>query len=159
MFQDIDDLVHLAVTEVFGTMLNMTLSRGAMADGDHRNGKPHVAGSVGFIGKLAGVVYIHVPEPFARQITAQLLGLTEAEIQGHEMVNDAMGEMANMVVGHLKSRFSDRGSPCVLTIPSVVRGCNFCIEAVSSTEGRLYAYDCDQRRIIVELLFKTNSSH
>lgn len=156
MFQDIDALVNSAVTEVFGTMLNMNLSCGSVADGDHRNGETHVAGAVGFIGQIAGVVYIHVPEPFAKEITGQLLGLSESEIEGHEMVNDAMGEMANMIVGHMKSRFSDRGVPCVLTIPSVVRGCNFSIEAVSTTESRLYAYQYQKRRLIVELLVKNN---
>lgn len=37
-----------------------------------------------------------------------------------------------MVVGHFRSRLADRGIPCVLTIPSIVRGHQFGIEPVSA---------------------------
>lgn len=154
MIQDMDDLVHSAVREVFDTMLNMQMQSTPVAAAAAGNGKPHVAGSVGFIGRVSGVVYIHATEGFARHITSTLLGLAEHEIQGPEMVNDTMGEMANMIVGHMKSRLSDRGMPCILTIPSVVRGTNFCIEAVSSTQGRMYAFACGGDHLIAEFLVK-----
>ena len=77
------------------------------------NDEAHVAGVVGFIGKLSGVVYVYTTQSFARRITATLLGLKNSEVEEGEMVNDAMGEMANMLVGQMKSRLTDRGIPCV----------------------------------------------
>jgi chemotaxis protein CheX len=154
MIQDMDELVNSAATEVFETMLSIKLAPEPLEQAANNNGQGHIAGSVGFIGRLSGVVYIHATESLAKTITSTLLGLSEPEIEGNEMVNDAMGEMANMIVGHMKSRLSDRGMPCVLTIPSVVRGSNFSVEAVSSTEGRIYAYACRKDHLLIELLLK-----
>lgn len=158
MIQGMDELVKAAVTEVFDTMMSMKASEVAVESINRTNGTGHIAGSVGFIGRLSGVVYIHVSETFARTITGLLLGLSEAEIDGQEMVNDAMGEIANMIVGHMKSRLADRGMSCVLTIPSVVRGSNFSIEAVSSTQGRLYAFSCPTDHFLVEFLVKPDTA-
>jgi CheY-specific phosphatase CheX len=35
------------------------------------------------------------------------------------MVNDALGELANMIVGGLKTNLVECGHPCVLTIRSI----------------------------------------
>jgi len=158
MIQDVDELIKSAVTEVFQTMLSMEMVLEDFNLAEANNGQPHVAGAVGFIGKSTGVVYIHATETFAGTITTTLLGLPPEEPPGQEMVNDAMGEMANMVVGHMKSRLSDRGMPCVLTIPSVVRGTNFSIEPVSTTKGRLFSFVCGKHHVFVEFLIKPSQA-
>jgi CheY-specific phosphatase CheX len=38
------------------------------------------------------------------------------------MIKDVLGEFANMAVGAIKSRFSDSGVNCVMTIPNVSEG-------------------------------------
>ena len=153
MIEDIEQLISSAVTEVFSTMLNLKVRLDASCNA-MVNGEGHVAGSVGFIGRVSGVVFLYSTNSFARNMTSSLLGLTDLEIEGDEMVNDAMGELSNMVVGHLKSRLSDRGMPCVLTIPSIVRGNHFTIEPVSSTERRIFFFNCDGRQLVVEVLLK-----
>jgi chemotaxis protein CheX len=157
MINDLDELVKSAVTEVFDTMLNFKAQLEAPG-AEVLNGEAHVASAVGFIGRLTGVVYIYATARFARRITCLMLGLEEAQIDGEEMVNDAMGELANMVVGHLKSRLADRGMPCVLTIPSIVRGSHFTIEAVSSTTRRVACFRCNDHQIVIETLLKPISS-
>jgi chemotaxis protein CheX len=62
--------------------------------------------------------------------------------------------MANMLVGQIKSRLSDRGMPCVLTIPSVVRGSNFSVEATTSIEGHMFSFVSGENRIFVQVLLK-----
>jgi chemotaxis protein CheX len=154
MIPDIDELVIGAVRNVYDTMLNIKVAIIPQQTVLPNGGCQHVASSVGFIGRLTGVVYLHTTAAFAKRITGLMLGLQDHEIEGDEMVNDAMGEIANMVVGNLKSCLSDRGMPCVLTIPSVVRGSSFSIEAVSSTEGRVFAFSCNPDQMLVELLIK-----
>ena len=153
MIEDLEQLIRLAVTEVFGTMLNFPIQNEALGT-SVANGEAHVAGSVGFIGRLTGVVYLYSTDTFARKITGGLLGLEDDQIDGHEMVNDAMGELTNMVVGHLKSRLSDRGMPCVLTIPSIVRGNHFSIEPVSTTDRRVFSFRSNENQLVVEVLIK-----
>ncbi len=150
MIDDLDDLVKSAVSEVFDTMLSLEI-RQEPPGSEIRN-----AGAVGFSGKVCGVVYIYSSALLARRITCGMLGLEEGEIDGDEMVNDTVGEMTNMVVGQLKSRLCDRGAPCVLTVPSIVRGTNFTIEAVSSTSRRVLTFECaGDQQLVVEVLVKT----
>ena len=154
MIDDLDQMVTMAVTELFGTMLHMQMLRVPVQEG-FGNNETHVAGVVGFIGKLSGVVYVYTSQSFARRITATLLGMENSEVEEGEMVNDAMGEMANMLVGQMKSRLTDRGIPCVLTIPSVVRGSHFSVEAISSTEGHVFSYEAEGNRIFIHFLLKS----
>ena len=63
-----------------------------------------------------------------------------------------------MVVGKLKSRLSDRGIPCVLTIPSIVRGSQFTIQPVSTSERKVFAYRCGGNQLLVEVLIKPGTS-
>jgi chemotaxis protein CheX len=153
MIADLEALVTSAVTEIFSTMLGMTIQPVPIEAG-FGNGETHVAGTVGFIGRLSGVVYVYTTLSFARRITGTLLAMPEAEVSEDEMINDAMGEMANMLVGHMKSRIADRGMPCVLTIPSVVRGSHFSVEAISSTEGHVASFATGPNRLFVQILLK-----
>jgi chemotaxis protein CheX len=157
MIEDLEQLIGTAIREVFGTMLNLPVAPMAMTD-LQVNGTPHVASSVGFIGRLTGVVFIYVSGQFARKMTCNLLGLDDSDIDSDEMVNDAMGELANMVVGNLKSRLSDRGMGCVLTIPSIVRGTHLSIEPVSSIERRVFCFSCEKNHLLVEVLIKQSAA-
>jgi chemotaxis protein CheX len=154
MIDQIEDLLKASVTDVFQTMLRME-ARVIPMTPDAMSDEPHVAGSVGFIGDLTGVVYIYSTAEFARQVTGSILEMPAAEISGDEMINDSMGELANMVVGGLKSRLVEQGHSCVLTIPSIVRGSHFSIEATSSTTRRVLCFRCQECvNLVVEILIK-----
>lgn len=154
MIAEFETLLKNAVTEVFTTMLSLP-SEVEPPGAEIFSGDAHVAGAVGFIGnKLTGVVYIYTSGDFARKATAQLLGIPESEIDGDVMVNDAMGELTNMVVGHVKSHLSDKGMNCVLTIPSIVRGSHFSIETVSTTERRVISFATTNGQVVAEILVK-----
>jgi chemotaxis protein CheX len=155
MIDGLSELVHSAVVEAFDTMLKIA----AVNEPDaipRLNGALHVAGSVGFIGRLTGAVHIHSTAAFARRITGQIVGVSQEEVNNDKMVNDTIGELSNMIVGHTKSRLSDRGFPCSLTIPSIVRGTNFKIEPVSNTTRKVCTFRCQQDPLIVEVLLKSS---
>ena len=153
MVPDIDQIIPTAVASVFGTMLNFSIVTEPDAIREVNEG-PHVVGAVTFVGTMNGVVYLQCGDPLARRITGGLLGLDQREIDGHEMVNDAMGEMTNMVVGHLKTRLVDRGMSCVMSIPSVVRGNDFLIEPLTGSERRAYFFRCEGTPLQVEVIMK-----
>ena len=154
MIDDLDEMVTSAVTKLFGTMLGMQMLRVPAKDG-FADGETHIAGVVGFVGKLNGIVYVYTTQSFAQRITSILLRLNKSETPSGEMVNDAVGEVANMLVGQMKSRLTDRGIPCVLTIPSVVRGSHFSVEAITSTEGHIFSYEAAGNRIFIQFLLYT----
>jgi chemotaxis protein CheX len=152
MIDDMDQLVTSAITGVFATMLKIPIQKEPPGS-PIRNGEAHVAGSVGFIGALSGVVYVYSTVSFAQRITKAMVGLKEADT-GDEMVNDAIGEISNMIVGNIKSRLADRGLGCILTIPSIVRGSHFTIEPISSMQRRVSSFECDGNQVVVEVLLK-----
>lgn len=152
MIDDIDQLVTSAITRVFATMLKIPIEKEPPGS-PILNGEPHVAGSVGFIGAVSGVVYVYSTVSFAKKMTRAMVGSKDADT-GDEMVNDAIGEISNMVVGNIKSRLADRGMGCILTIPSIVRGSHFTIEPISSTQRWVCSYRCDGSQVVVEALLK-----
>lgn len=116
----------------------------------------HVVGNVGFTGKANGLVYIHMPLPFAQLCTCTLLGMsiTELNAAGDEPVNDAVGEFTNMIAGTFKNGFCDVGYPCTLTMPSILRGTDLSIQAVSSSIRRKHAFECAGHRIVADIHLK-----
>lgn len=117
-----------------------------------------VVGMVGFLGDLNGLIYLYFPFPFARLATCQLLGMTEAELDGadDEVVNDAIGELTNMSVGGFKNGLCDAGYPCKLTIPSILRGSNFCIEPITDAQRFIYNFTCIDHKIVTDILLKAS---
>jgi chemotaxis protein CheX len=162
----IRDNIARAVGDVFKTMLGRepTLTpirnnfeqvwpvQSPLAD----NPRPHVVGTVGFIGDANGLIYLYLDLSFARLCTCHLLGMTEAELNeaGDEVINDAIGELTNMTVGSFKNGLCDAGYPCKLTIPSILHGSNFTIEPISTVTRHVYHFDCGGHRIIADLLMK-----
>ena len=118
MFDELEELLKAAVGEVFRTMLSFD-TRSIPFDSNAISSEAHIAGSVRFFGDRTGVVYIFLTAAFARTMTGKMLGMSDTEVEGDEMVNAAVGELANMIVGSLKTNLVERDHPCVLTIPSI----------------------------------------
>ena len=109
-----------------------------------------IAGSVGFVGKATGVVYLHTGVGLGKTITGKMLGLSEADVDD-EMLNDAFGELCNMVVGAVKSRLCDCGRTCVLTIPSIMRGSGLRIQDVANSSRHVLGFRAGDKRLVVEV--------
>lgn len=157
------EYINRAVTDVFKTMLGRvpTFCAEPQKIGGKTllvsdPGRPQVVGTVGFIGECNGLIYLHLDLAFARLCTCHLLGMTEAELDeaGDEVINDAIGELTNMTVGSFKNGLCDAGHPCKLTIPSILRGTNFSIEPISSAVRHIYYFDCNEHRVIADILMK-----
>jgi len=154
MIDELEVLLRSAVTGVLRTALNLDV-RVVPVEKESLGVESHIASCVGFIGRMTGVVYLYAQAQFAARMTGIILGLGEKEFGGDEMVNDAMGELANMVVGNFKAALAERGQTCVLTIPSIVRGSNFSIESVTSTTRRVLCFRCNSSdNLVVEILIK-----
>ena len=120
--------------------------------------RPQVVGTVGFIGEINGLIYLHLDLEFARTCTCHLLGMTDEELKagGDEVINDAIGELTNMTVGSFKNALCDAGFPCKLTIPSILRGTSFSIEPISSVVRHVYYFDCAEHRVVADILMKSD---
>lgn len=106
--------------EIFSTMVMTEISQ----DGDLRDDAGpldnSISGVIGLAGTHKGVLAIHIPDKVAMAITGSFLGMEVEEM--NEDVDDAVGELANMLGGNVKSILSEKGRDIDLSLPSTIRG-------------------------------------
>ena len=113
------DVLLDGAREVFETMVFMALAQADPEDADLSN--VTLLGSITFKGDMEGCLGVCCDEACARTIAANMLGMNGDEVS-EEDVSDAMGEIANMVMGSVKSRIQDDVGAIEVSIPSVVQG-------------------------------------
>lgn len=105
--------------EVFETMMFMTVEK---CSENEVIGDPAVLGSITFQGNIEGCLTVCCSEDCARVIASNMLALElDGDIDDDGMM-DAMGEVANMVMGSVKMRIMGEVGDLQVSIPSVVRG-------------------------------------
>ncbi len=152
-----EQFTQKSVQDVFQSMASVSLtSEEPSPMGDDAEGQ--IIGSVDFAGEASGIICIYASLKFAKNVTSKMLGIAEAEVDSDEMVNDAIGELSNMVAGNVKSRLCDGGWPCTLTIPSIVRGQKLSVERSADIVRRVMGFkgSFSGDKITAELLLKQN---
>jgi len=150
---DIRQLLNEHVAEVFKTMLSMEAV--PLSDGPLPHIEDRVTGSVGFGGDtVTGALYLHMSAGLAVKAATAMLGLSAEEL-GEQEVNDVVGEMTNMLTGHLKSCLCDSGAPCAVSTPAIIRG-HYEIEHMHEVRQELILFDCDANPVAVEVHIKFN---
>lgn len=155
---DIRSSVSEILVGVFDTMLGSKATPVSSLP-PHPSGSvvERITGCVGLGGEgVCGAVYIHLPAPLARQLAAAMLGMTVEELTGDTEVNDVVGELCNMVAGGFKSRLCDTGTPCALSIPSVIRGTSYEIQGEPDARKEVLLFTCNDEPFTVEVQLKFN---
>jgi chemotaxis protein CheX len=104
---------------------------------------------VGLAGTYNGLVSVHLPWPLALSFTSLMLGMEVTEID--DDVNDAMGEIANMVAGSFKQHLSKGGSDIQLSTPSVVNGSDYVVSSGTNLENITLKFATDEEWFMVSL--------
>jgi chemotaxis protein CheX len=102
---------------------------------------------VGLAGSHSGILAIHAPKNIALKVTTNMLGMDVTEI--NDDVNDAMGEIANMIGGDVKHIFSPKGADINLSIPTVIYGSDYVLESISTSEALVIPFDCEGERFLL----------
>jgi chemotaxis protein CheX len=114
------DVLLDSAREVFETMVFMAVEESA-PDGPGI-ADPALLGTITFKGQLEGCLGICCGETCARAIATSMLGMGSSDELAGDDVSDAIGEIANMVLGAVKSRIQDQVGVIEVSIPSVVQG-------------------------------------
>ncbi len=108
------------MTEVFETMMFMSVEEcNEMYDAIEGEA---LLSSITFKGAIEGCLGVSCNVNCARTIARNMLGSEAREEIGPEEVADAMGEVANMVMGSVKGRLIDAVGDVQVSIPTVVTG-------------------------------------
>jgi chemotaxis protein CheX len=102
---------------------------------------------VGLAGSHSGILAVHCPKDLALRITSNMLGMEVTEID--DDVNDALGEIANMIGGDVKHIFSPKGADVNLSIPTVIYGSDYVLESMSSAESLVIPFVCGGDRFLL----------
>lgn len=145
-----------AVTNVCQTMLSLEPALEGVDPAGLANGREYVFGCVGFVGDTNGLVYLGIPDQFAKEMTAQILGMSPHEVasQGNVLVNDVIGEFTNITVGGFKNALCDLGLPCKLTLPSIIRGEHVSVAANRGAIRHQFVFSCRGQQILADIQFK-----
>jgi len=154
--QLVQDFIVRAVQNVCQTMLNQDASfveRSPIAAYAGFKERPHVFGSVGFVGDVNGIVYLCIPDDFADDAASRVLGMSASEIEmsGGEYTKDVVGEITNMTVGGFKNALCDFGFPCKLTLPTIVRGDNLAVASLKSSARHTFHFTCGAHRLVADI--------
>ena len=142
-----------ATTEVFETMVFRQLYTGTPIEGEALRPQSNVVVSVSFAGPQCGTVVFYATLDTARSITAAMLGMPTAQVNGE--VPDAIGEITNMIAGSFRTRMADRtGGAWALSIPTVIMGSDFYTKYVSDVRRVLCPFQMDDGEIFVELIVR-----
>jgi len=107
-----------AVKDVFSTMIGLPLHLKKPSIKEERSPDYEISGIIGLSGSVTGCVVISLREELAIQLASSLMQETFETFD--EDAVDALGEIANMIVGNAKSGFPEDG--CAISVPSVVIG-------------------------------------
>jgi len=121
---DIVTVVTDATHAVFSTMLNLEIQAGAAREEPAETSSfDGVVALVGVAGSWTGSGRISCSARFACTLAGALL-MTPCEAVNEDVL-DAVAEVANMIVGNVKTYFEERVGPLGLSIPTVVFGRNY----------------------------------
>jgi chemotaxis protein CheX len=145
---DISDKIIESAKEIFSSMVMMEIS----VSGDTMiKSEPlieSISGVIGLAGTHKGVLAIHIPNKVAMAITSSFLGMDVDEM--NEDVEDAVGELANMLGGNVKSILSENGRDINLSLPSTITGQQYDFQPTKEAERIIIPFRCDAGKFTID---------
>jgi chemotaxis protein CheX len=141
-----------ATREVFTTMVMMDPQDEFPLQEPVSRFKCSITGMVGFAGTYSGVISIHCPVALALKITSSMLGMECDEV--NDDLNDAIGEIANMLGGSVKQVLSKGGLDVKLSIPTVISGEDYTVNSLSDSDCVVIPFVVEGLKFLVGLTLK-----
>jgi chemotaxis protein CheX len=146
---EISEKIIESAKEIFSSMVMMEIS----VSGDNMTKSvtliESISGVIGLAGTHKGVLAIHIPNKVAMAITSSFLGMDVDEM--NEDVEDAVGELANMLGGNVKSILSENGRDINLSLPSTITGQQYDFQPTKEAERIIIPFRCDAGEFTIDL--------
>ena len=123
------DLIETATRGVFEMMLGGSVVRAQHTlppEGD-------ITAMVGLAGGLCGVLSIRCSLETASLLASKMLGIDTTSPEAEAATRDALGEIANVVAGSVKTAVPGLEDACFLSTPTVVMGHNFKVYSLGNS--------------------------
>jgi len=149
---DFNEKIVEVTKEIFETMIMVDVTPGEALKEHVSQFKYSLSAMVGFAGFKQGNLALHLPEAVAKGLTGDFLGMEVDEI--NEDVQDAMGELANMLAGSMKPFISEDGGKVDLSLPSVVYGEEYTLTVVNEADWMIVPFSVSHGDFLVGLELK-----
>lgn len=107
--------------EAFSTMVMKTIEKaGEKFD---MSGKSLTVGTITFSGSVEGMLSLCLPNESANSLACSMMMADNPDDLSDEEVDDAVGEITNLVIGGFKTRIQD-SEQIDISIPTITRGDN-----------------------------------
>jgi len=116
----LEDVMLDSAKEVFASMVSMPMER--LASGWPESDEMTLLATITFTGDLEGCFGISCDCGSAQAIAAGMLCMDDASSLSDSELIDAIGEIANMVMGGVKTRMQPEVTTIEISIPTVVYG-------------------------------------
>lgn len=143
--QEISD----STQEIFSSMVMLDVSPGEPFKRSDNKLVKSISGIIGLAGSVKGMLAIHLPDKAALAITTAFLGMDVEEID--EDVCDAVGELANMLGGSMKTVLDPGGSNVQLSMPSAVHGEEYAVDCLADAVSVTVPFAFNGQTFMVEL--------
>ncbi|MEZ5402275.1 MAG: chemotaxis protein CheX [Bryobacteraceae bacterium] len=143
--------IRSATLNVLSTMLGLDAEPGAASMSRVETGPSHgVAAMVGVAGPYSGSGSVVCTEPVACRMAGAMLMAEYTEV--NDDVLDAMGEIANMVIGNIKTNLEERFGAMALTTPTVIHGGDFSTRASGKHTWTVTPFTMEGAEFFVQMM-------
>lgn len=145
---EIQDKMIEATKEIFSTMIMMEITLEDIQE-NHGVLTDTITAMIGLAGTHRGVLAVHFPYAVAMAITSSFLMMDVTEM--NEDVHDAMGEIANMLGGNVKTILSEKGRDIDLSMPSTISGSEYSFQSDKDVDKVIIKFGTDKGPFLVEM--------
>jgi len=138
-----------ATCEIFSSMIMLEVTPKEATTRTDAAFTDSITGMVGLAGCVRGNLLIHLPTRVATAVTAAFLGMEVESID--DDVCDAIGELANMLAGAVKTSLDPSGSGIKLSMPSTVYGESYYLDCIDCSVSVMVPFDLEGQEFNVEL--------
>jgi chemotaxis protein CheX len=146
---EIKDKIIESTIEIFSSMVMMDITVDQENVNDNGKHTGTITGLIGLAGTHKGVLAIHIPHPVAMAITSSFLGMDITEINAD--VEDAVGELANMLGGNVKTILTGKGRDIDLSLPSTISGDSYRFQSSKEVDKVIIQFGTASGLFLVEL--------
>lgn len=141
-----------ATAEVFSTMLDMDVRFTGVA-GEARAPELGIISLVGITGEWGGSGVFCCSAALAGVLCSRMLGteLSEGAPVINEEVLDVVAEIANMMIGNVKTALEAVTGPLAISVPTVIHGRNFDFRNTSGLRSAALAFVAGDHRFELRL--------
>lgn len=137
--------------DIFEMMIPIPLQIGKPLSQGGNRVEGGVSAIIGIAGDFSALIRSHCTLEAALEIAGILLDEKMSEV--NEDVEDAIGELANMLAGGLKGKFAESGAKLEIAIPSVISGKQYAIKQPDNVTGVRVPFDLgSDKRLEITLI-------